>query len=107
MTIKIFTDPAFTRDAFPEMRVGDRRVEAHEGHVFAFTAMREVGCDTGRRRYRVACRSCRVVIHPATTGPQWQVGYHLREIRDFGEARSFPGETFTEADLETDQSAVS
>lgn len=39
----------------------------------------QLGCDTGRRRYRVECVSCAVVVHEATTGPRWNVGFHVRE----------------------------
>lgn len=74
MTIKVFPDaPSMSRDAYPSMRVGDQRFETRGDHLFVVTATDALGCDTGRRRYRVVCRSCRVVVHPATTGPRWKL----------------------------------
>ena len=90
MTIKVFTDPALTQDAYPSMRAGDQRTEARGEHLFVVTATKELGCDTGRRRYRVVCRTCRVVVHPATTGPRWNMEFHEREAAR-GEVRPYPG----------------
>jgi hypothetical protein len=92
VTLKVFTDPSMTTDAYPAMRVGDRQLEAHGEHLFVITATTELGCDTGRRRYRVICRSCAVVVHPATTGPRQNIEFHLREVADFGAATPYPGE---------------
>lgn len=91
MTIKVFTDPAMTRDAYPSMCVGDQRSDARGDHLFVVTATDELGCDTGRRRYRVVCRSCRVVVHPATTGPRWNMDSHEREVTEQGKALPYPG----------------
>lgn len=91
-TVKIFTDPSMTTDAYPTMRVGDEQLEVRDAHLFVVTAMKELGCDTGRRRYRVICRSCAVVVHPATTGPRQNMEFHLREVVEFGIAQPYPGE---------------
>ena len=91
MTIKFFTDPSLNQDAYPSMRIGDQRTEVLDDHLFIITATKEVGCDTGRRRYRVVCRSCRVIVHPQTTGPQWNMGFHAREVAELGEPIPFPG----------------
>lgn len=96
MTLKIFTDPAMTVDAYPAMRVGDQQLEVHGEHLFVITTTKELGCDTGRRRYRVTCRSCAVVVHPATTGPRQNMEFHLREVAEFGVAQPYPGEEQTD-----------
>jgi ribosomal protein S27E len=44
----------------------------------------EVGCDTGRPRYRVACLTCGIVIHEATTGPMQRLEQHLRDDDPLG-----------------------
>ena len=90
--MKIFTDPSMTADAYPALRVGDRQTEVRGEHLFVITATKELGCATGRRRYRVVCRSCDVVVHPATTGPQQNMEFHLREVAEFGAAQPYPGE---------------
>jgi hypothetical protein len=90
--MKIFTDPSVTTDAYPAMRVGEQSTEVHDEHLFVITAMKGLGCDTGRRRYRVICRSCDVVVHPATTGPRQNMRSHLREVAEFGVAEPYPGE---------------
>ena len=92
MTLKNFTDPSMTVDAYPTMRVGDRQIEVRGEHLFVVTATEALGCDTGRRRYRVICRSCDVVVHPATTGPRQNMKFHLREVAEFGVAEPYPGE---------------
>ncbi len=38
-------------DAIPGMRPGDERSLTEDGHTFRITAIGELGCDTGRRRY--------------------------------------------------------
>lgn len=91
MTLKVFTDPAMTRDALPGLRVGDQVQEVIDGHLFVVTATREVGCDTGRRRYRVVCRTCRLVAHPATTGPRHMMDSHVRRMVEDGHDATFPG----------------
>jgi hypothetical protein len=91
MTIKIFTDPAMTTDAYPSMRVDEDRFEIRDGHAFAITATAEFGCDTGRRRYRVHCRSCDVVVHPATTGPRSMMETHVKWFEEDGKATPWPG----------------
>ena len=80
-----------TTDAYPSMRVGDERREVHGDHAFVITATAELGCDTGRRRYRVVCRSCDVVVHPATTGPQSNMETHVRWVTEDGKATPYPG----------------
>lgn len=67
------------QDAIPGMKPGDRREFAEHGHAIRITATRELGRDTGRRRYRVECISCTTVIHEATTGPIQNVEFHIRE----------------------------
>ncbi len=47
---------------------------------FTMEVTDETGLHTGRRRYRVTCRTCDVELHEATTGPMQQVNYHLRAI---------------------------
>lgn len=66
------------QDAIPGMKPGDERVVTESGHTFRITATSELGCDTGRRRYRVECVTCTVVVHEATTGPIWNVKFHVR-----------------------------
>jgi hypothetical protein len=98
MTLKNVTHPSVTTDAYPAMRVGERRVEVHGEHLFVITATKELGCDTGRRRYRVICRSCGLVVHPATTGPRQNMESHLREVAEFGAAQPYPGEKLEDAE---------
>jgi hypothetical protein len=78
-------------DAYPSMREGDVRTEVRGEHLFVITATDELGCDTGRRRYRVVCRSCRVVVHPATTGPRQNMETHVRWVIEDGKATPYPG----------------
>lgn len=42
-------------DAIPGMLVGDQRSMTLDEHTFRVVATQHVGCDTGRRRYRVEC----------------------------------------------------
>jgi len=100
MTLKNFTDPAMTMDAYPAMRAGEQRTEVRGEHLFVVTATKAPGCDTGRRRYRVICRSCAVVVHPATTGPRQNMESHLREVAEFGVAQPYPGEELTDVLIE-------
>jgi hypothetical protein len=74
-------------DALPGMKVGESRDflridEFGEAHHFRIAATDELGCDSGRRRYRVECLSCRSVVHEATTGPMWMMRGHLRDVAD-------------------------
>ena len=67
-------------DAIPGMRMGDERTLTLEDHTFRIEATKYVGCDSGRRRYRVECLTCEIQVHGATTGPLQQARYHLRDI---------------------------
>jgi hypothetical protein len=69
-------------DAIPGMRVGDERSLTLDGHTFRVVATEHVGCDTGRRRYRVECLTCEIIVHEATTGPLYQARGHLRDVAD-------------------------
>ena len=66
-------------DAIPDMQSGDERTFTDGGHVFRVTATKHLGCDSGRRRYRVECVTCNAVEHEATTGPQSMMRYHVRD----------------------------
>ena len=46
-------------------------------HAFEVTATNAMGCDTGRRRYRVECVTCKTVLHANTTGPECRIRSHL------------------------------
>lgn len=70
-------------DDMPELReVGESRDFMLDGHQLRVTATREVGCDSGRRRYRVECLTCNEVVHDATTGPRWNLERHLRDVAE-------------------------
>jgi len=69
-------------DALPEMKIGDARTLTVGDHAFRVVATRHVGCDTGRRRYRVECLTCSVVVHDATTGPEHMTRRHLRDLAE-------------------------
>jgi hypothetical protein len=71
-------------DDLPGMKPGDERTLTEDGHTFKITATDQLGCDTGRRRYRVDCVTCNEVVHEATTGPRWNVGFHVREAHRRG-----------------------
>ncbi len=77
-------------DAYPEMRVGDRLVDARDGHMFVIAATNLNGLHSGRRRYSVMCRTCKMAVHPATTGPDEMIDMHLREVAR-GDVHAFPG----------------
>jgi hypothetical protein len=96
VSLKNFTDPSLTVDAYPAMRAGDQQLAVHGEHLFVITATKELGRDTGRRRYRVVCRTCAIVVHPATTGPRQNMEAHLREVAEFGVAQPYPGEELTD-----------
>jgi len=78
-------------DAYPDLRAGDMRLEACGDHLCTVTATPQLGCDSGRRRYRVVCRTCRVVVHPATTGPREQMSSHVQHVAEDGHPTPFPG----------------
>ena len=77
------------RDVFEDdiagLSPGESRDFAIDGHHLRVTATRELGCDTGRRRYRVECLSCQEVVHEATTGAHCNMGYHVREAERRGD----------------------
>lgn len=45
--------------------------------TFVVTPTRHSGVNTGRTRYRVACATCGIVVHDATTGPAFYVESHV------------------------------
>lgn len=56
-----------------------------DGVRMLVTPTGDVGCNTGRVRYRVVCLTCEsqrglfnAVIHPATTGPRSRIVAHIR-----------------------------
>src|SRR5262245_46962030 len=63
-------------DDVPDLRVGESRDYAVDGHHLRVTATGELGCDSGRRRYRVECLTCDEVVHEATTGAHWNMRHH-------------------------------
>jgi hypothetical protein len=69
-------------DALPGMRTSDERTLTLGDHTFRIVATEHVGCDSGRRRYRVECLTCEIQVHGATTGPLQQARYHLRDVVD-------------------------
>lgn len=69
-------------DAIPGMQVGEERSMTIGGHVFRIVATEQVGCDSGRRRYRVECHTCELVVHEATTGPHHMARGHLRDVEE-------------------------
>lgn len=69
-------------DDIPGLVSGAALVRVYGDHVFVITGTHQVGCDTGRRRYRVECRSCRLLVHEASTSARAQVEYHLRHPSD-------------------------
>ena len=64
------------------MLVGEKRSVTIGGHVFCILATEQVGCDSGRRRYRVECHTCELVVHEATTGPHHMARGHLRDVEE-------------------------
>jgi len=42
--------------------VGEKRSVTIGGHMFCILATEQVGCDSGRRRYRVECHTCELVV---------------------------------------------
>jgi hypothetical protein len=52
------------------------------GHTFGVSATDKTGRDSGRRRWRVECKTCDVVLHEATTGAATQMAYHLNDVEE-------------------------
>ena len=46
-------------------------------HEMVIEPTDQVGMNTGRRRWRVECRSCRALVHDATTSPSGAVRSHI------------------------------
>lgn len=46
-------------------------------HVIEFEPTDLFGCDSGRRRWRVVCRTCKIELHEATTGPGETAKNHI------------------------------
>jgi hypothetical protein len=65
-------------DDIDGLRPGESRDYAIDGHHQRVTATGQVGCDTGRRRYRVECLTCDEVVHEATTGAHENMRRHVR-----------------------------
>jgi hypothetical protein len=57
------------------------------GHMIVVSDTNEYGIHSGRRRQRVECRTCGVLVHPATTGPDAQIRAHIErgEYWELGE----------------------
>ncbi len=55
--------------------------DVRDGAVaFRLTATKQTAFHSARRRFRVECNTCGVVVHPATTGPKWNIERHMREV---------------------------
>lgn len=52
-------------------------------HDIRITPTTLFGVDSGRRRYRVECHTCQVVVHEATTGPDIRVKEHLEGVKGY------------------------
>jgi hypothetical protein len=59
----------------------DREIFTIAGIQFLVFPTTQRGCDTGRTRFFVMCRTCGRVLHEATTGPTPTIEEHLREHR--------------------------
>lgn len=57
---------------------------------FRVTPTLEVGFHTGRRRYKVECVTCEVMLHEATTGPSERIEQHMRELERARNASTDP-----------------
>ena len=77
-------------DDLPDLRAGESRDYAIGDHHLRVTATRELGCDTGRRRYRVECLTCDEIVHAATTGVHWNMKYHVRDAAERAELTRDP-----------------
>lgn len=69
-------------DEIPGLLPGHEAMRTHGGHAFKITATAEVGTQSGRRRYRVECITCDMIVHPGSTSAQSQMDYHLRYPMD-------------------------
>lgn len=69
-------------DAMPELAPGNSTEIVRDGHVMHVTATRHDAFHTGRRLYSVECLTCKILVHPTTTGPEEQIEYHLRHPAD-------------------------
>ena len=67
-------------DDLPDLLDDQSRDFVRDDHHLRVTATSKLGCDTGRRRYRVECLSCGEVVHEATTGAHWNIGFHIRDV---------------------------
>lgn len=76
--------PGVYADAFPELEPGNTAAIEEQGHLFHVTATKLDGFHSGRRRYIVECVTCKVTIHPATTGPRQNIAYHLKHPSEPG-----------------------
>lgn len=54
------------------------RTTTISGLRFLITPTDKTATRTGRRRYRVFCRTCAAEVHPATTGPESWAESHVR-----------------------------
>lgn len=71
----------YTEDEpYASMLTGATRREQHGNCLIDITATGETGINTGRRRFRVHCSTCGVLVHPATTGPDQLAEVHLRDV---------------------------
>ncbi len=52
---------------------------AIKGHMIVLTSVMGTGFHTGRHRFCIACSTCEVLLHEATTGPGPNIERHLRE----------------------------
>lgn len=66
-------------EPYARMLTGTTRRECHGACVVDITATCETGIHSGRRRFRVFCNA-HGLIHPATTGPGWNVDMHRKQI---------------------------
>ena len=73
-------------DDVPDLRAGESRDFAVEGHHMRVTGTSALGCDTGRRRYRVECLTCGELLHEATTGAYANMERHIVRLRWAAEA---------------------
>lgn len=51
-------------------------------HHLRVTATSHLGCDTGRRRYRVECLTCGTIVHEATTGAYPNMQSHVVHVAE-------------------------
>lgn len=56
------------------------RIDVVDGHRFRIEKASRRALHSRRPLFRVECLTCNVVVHEETTGPQHQIGYHLRGI---------------------------